>query len=52
MPFLQNYSLARAFNNYTLQRVILNEQDLKLLSKLYKKPEKSRINKSKNIFLI
>lgn len=51
--FSSEFSLARAFNNYTLQRVILNEQELKLLSKLYKKPEKSgELINHKNIFLI
>ncbi len=36
-----------------MQRVILNEQELKLLSKLYKKPEKSdELINHKNIFLI
>ncbi|MEK9617755.1 MAG: hypothetical protein VW543_15645, partial [Deltaproteobacteria bacterium] len=51
--FSSEFSLARAFNNYTLQRVILNEQELKLLSKLYKKPVKSgELINHKNIFLI
>ena len=51
--FSSEFSLARAFNNYTLQRVILNEKELNLLSKLYKETEQSgKLENQKNIFLI